>query len=234
MMLAGGAEAGIVHTALAAFVAVGAVSTKRNHEPEKACRPFDADRDGFVLAEGAAVMVLETLSHARKRGARIYCEMSGYGNTADAFHLTAPLQHGQGAVEVMQMALRKSGNNIEEVDYINAHGTSTVLNDRAETAAIKTVFGKRAYDIPLNSTKSMTGHMVGAAGGLEALVTVKTIETGFIHPTINYEFPDPDCDLDYVPNETRKASNGVRVALSNSFGFGGHNTCLVFRAFDGA
>jgi 3-oxoacyl-[acyl-carrier-protein] synthase II len=234
VMIAGGTESGIVPLAMAGFDAIGATSTKRNHEPEKACRPFDKDRDGFVLAEGAGIMVLESLSHARARGARIYAELAGYGNTADAYHLTAPTENGEGAAETMRLALRKAGISPSEVDYINAHGTSTVLNDKSETAAIKTVFGERAYDIPISATKSMTGHLVGAAGAVEAIVSVKTIETGIIHPTINYEYPDPECDLDYVPNVARRIPQGVRVALSNSFGFGGHNTSLVFRALDGA
>ncbi|MCC7355742.1 MAG: beta-ketoacyl-ACP synthase II [Anaerolineae bacterium] len=234
VMLAGGTESAIVPLAVAGFDAIGATSTKRIHEPQKACRPFDKDRDGFVLAEGAGVVVLESLSHAQARGARVYAELAGYGNTADAYHLTAPWEDGSGASETMRIALRKAGISPNEVDYINAHGTSTVLNDKSETAAIKAVFGERAYDIPISGTKSMTGHLVGAAGAVEAIVAVKTIETGIIHPTINYEYPDPECDLDYVPNVARRIPQGVRIALSNSFGFGGHNTCLIFRATNGA
>jgi 3-oxoacyl-[acyl-carrier-protein] synthase II len=228
VMLAGGAEAGLPPLAMAGFDALSATSSRYNQEPQRASRPFDKNRDGFVPAEGAGVIVLETLSHARSRGAHIYAELVGYGNTSDAFHLTAPADNGAGAVETMRMALRKAGMRPTDIDYINAHGTSTILNDRSETTAIKTVFGDYAYRIPVNSTKSMTGHTVGAAGVVEAIVSVKTIETGIIHPTINYETPDPECDLDYVPNVARQIPGGVHAALTNSFGFGGHNASLIF------
>jgi len=226
IMVVGGAEAPIIKTALAGFSSMRALST-RNDEPEKASRPFDAERDGFVMAEGAAVLVLEEYEHAKKRGAKIYAELAGYGATADAYHITAPCVDGEGAVKAMLRALEDASVLPEDVDYINAHGTSTKLNDVAETRAIKAVFKDHAYRIGVSSTKSMTGHLLGGAGALEALATVKTIETGVIPPTINYEHPDPECDLDYVPNEAREME--VRVALSNSFGFGGHNAVLAFR-----
>jgi len=206
-----------------------ALST-RNDEPEKASRPFDRDRDGFVMGEGAAVLVLEEYEHAMRRGAKIYAELVGYGATADAYHITAPCVDGEGAIKCMLRALEDAKLSPDEVDYINAHGTSTKLNDAVETLAIKKVFGERAYKIPVSSTKSMIGHLLGAAGAIEALATIMTIHTGIIHPTINYENPDPECDLDYVPNEARKKE--VNVAISNSFGFGGHNVCLVFKKFE--
>jgi 3-oxoacyl-[acyl-carrier-protein] synthase II len=229
VMVVGGSEAPIIPTAVAGFSSMKALST-RNDEPEKASRPFDRDRDGFVMGEGAAVLVLEEYEHAMRRGAKIYAELVGYGATADAYHITAPCVDGEGAVKCMLRALKDARLSPDEVDYINAHGTSTKLNDAVETLAIKKVFGERAYKIPVSSTKSMIGHLLGAAGAIEAVATIMTIHTGIIHPTINYENPDPECDLDYVPNEARKKE--VNVAISNSFGFGGHNVCLVFKKFE--
>jgi 3-oxoacyl-[acyl-carrier-protein] synthase II len=229
VMVVGGSEAPIIPTAVAGFSSMKALST-RNEEPEKASRPFDRDRDGFVMGEGAAVLVLEEYEHAMRRGAKIYAELVGYGATADAYHITAPCADGEGAVKCMLRALEDAKLSPDEVDYINAHGTSTKLNDAVETLAIKKVFGERAYKIPVSSTKSMIGHLLGAAGAIEAVATIMTIHTGIIHPTINYENPDPECDLDYVPNEARKKE--VNVAISNSFGFGGHNVCLVFKKFE--
>lgn len=229
VMLAGGAEAGISELGLAAFSVMRAIST-RNDEPEKASRPFDAERDGFVCAEGAAVFVMETLEHAQGRGALILAEMAGYGASGDAYHVVAPPPDGDGAVRAMREALSDAGVTPEDVDYVNAHGTSTPLNDAVETLAIRAVFGERAYRIPVSSTKSMIGHGLGASGAVEGVACVKTLQTGMIHPTINYEFPDPECDLDYVPNEARTAD--VRVILKNSFGFGGQNACLVLRRFE--
>ncbi len=225
VMLAGGSEAPIIPIGIVAFSQAQALSV-RNDEPTRASRPFDAERDGFVAAEGGAVLVLETLEHALARGAHIYCELVGYGSTADAYHITAPPEGGEGAVRSMRMALRMAGLAPEQVDYINAHGTSTPLNDRAETDAIKTVFDAHAYKVAISSSKSMHGHMLGAAGAMEAIVCIKAIETGIIPPTINYEHPDPACDLDYVPNVARQAE--VEVALTNSLGFGGHNSTLIF------
>jgi len=227
-MLAGGSEAIITPIGIAGFNANRAIST-RNEEPQLASRPFDSERSGFVIGEGAAVLVLEELSYARKRGAHIVAEVVGYGASSDAFHITQPAEDGEGAVRAMRMAIQKSGLAPADIDYINAHGTSTPLNDRIETVAIKTVFGDHAYKLAVSSTKSMTGHLVGAAGALEAAICVMTISNGIIPPTINLTSPDPDCDLDYVPNAARKAK--VRAALSNSFGFGGHNSVLVFREF---
>jgi len=227
-MLAGGSEAIITPIGIAGFNANRAIST-RNEEPQLASRPFDSERSGFVIGEGAAVLVLEELSYARKRGAHIVAEVVGYGASSDAFHITQPAEDGEGAVRAMRMAIQKSGLAPADIDYINAHGTSTPLNDRIETVAIKTVFGDHAYKLAVSSTKSMTGHLVGAAGALEAAICVMTISNGIIPPTINLTSPDPDCDLDYVPNAARKAK--VRTALSNSFGFGGHNSVLVFREF---
>jgi len=228
VMLTGGAEAAITPVALAGFCAMKAMST-RNDEPEKACRPFDAARDGFVIGEGAAVLVLERLEHALARGARIYAEVAGYGQSCDAYHITAPDPDGAGAAKAMARALADARLRPEEVNYINAHGTSTPLNDKVETMAIKKVFGEFAYRIPVSSTKSMTGHLLGAAGGIEAAACVLSIAHGVIPPTINYENPDPECDLDYVPNEARRAQ--VDVALSNGLGFGGHNATLIFKRF---
>ena len=230
VMLTGGAEAGISQLGLAGFCTMRALST-RNDEPQKASRPFDAKRDGFVPAEGASVLVLETEEHALNRGAEILCEVAGFGCTSDAFHPVQPEETGEGAARAMRMALADAGVGLDEVDYINAHGTSTPLNDAVETTAIKGLFDKRAYEIPVSSTKSMVGHSLGASGGLEAVACVRTIADGLIHPTVNYEFPDPHCDLDYVPNEARRAD--VRVALSNAFGFGGQNACIVFRRYEG-
>ena len=229
MMLAGGAEAPIVPIGIATFNSMHALST-RNDNPEKASRPFDLTRDGFVIGEGAGMLLLEDLDHARERNARIYGEVVGYGATADASHVTAPPEGGIGAVKAMQMALMDAELSVGEIDYINAHGTSTPLNDRAETQAIKTVFGERACSVPISSTKSMTGHLLGAAGAVEAIVCILAIRDGVIPPTINLDFPDPDCDLDFVPKVARRAT--VRAALSNSLGFGGHNATLVVRALD--
>ena len=224
IMIAGGAEACIVPLGLAGFGVMGAIST-RNHEPERASRPFDARRDGFVVSEGAALLVLEEREHALRRGATIYGEVLGYGSSADAHHITNPAEDGEGAARSMRAALRDAGLSSGEIDYINAHGTSTPMNDSAETAAIKHVFGERAYEIPVSSTKSMTGHLLGAAGALEAIFCLLAMRDGLVPPTINYEEPDPACDLDYVPNQPRPAD--VRVAMSNAFGLGGHNATLV-------
>ena len=229
VMLAGGTEAGISELGLAAFSVMRALST-RNDEPQKASRPFDAQRDGFVSGEGAAVFVLESVDHARARGGPILAEVLGYGACADAYHLVAPCADGEGAMRAMRWALEDAGLRPEEVDYINAHGTSTPINDAVETLAIKGVFGEYAYRVPISSTKSMVGHALGGSGALESVACVKTLLAGVIHPTINYEFPDPECDLDYVPNVARKAE--VRAILKNSFGFGGQNACLVFRRFE--
>src|SRR3990172_1451339 len=230
VMLAGGTGAGIRELGLAAFSVMRALST-RNDEPQKASRPFDAQRDGFVSGEGAAVFVLESVDHARARGGPILAEVLGYGACADAYHLVAPCADGEGAMRAMRWALEDAGLRPEDVDYINAHGTSTPINDAVETLAIKGVFGEYAYRVPISSTKSMIGHALGASGALESVACLKTIQTGIIHPTINYEYPDPQCDLDYVPNVKRQAD--VRIILKNSFGFGGQNACLVFRRFEG-
>jgi len=224
VVICGGVEALITDFAIAGFAALRALST-RNEEPERASRPFDAHRDGFVYAEGAGVVVLERLSHARARGARIYAEILGYGNAADAHHVAAPEPDGAGAARAMRWALQDAGLGPEDIDYINAHGTSTRLNDPIETAAIQQVFGEHAYRIPISATKSMIGHTMGAAGALGAIAAALTLVHGVIHPTINYETPDPECDLDYVPNVARAAR--VRHALVNAFGFGGHNVSLV-------
>jgi 3-oxoacyl-[acyl-carrier-protein] synthase II len=231
VMIAGGAEAGIGEIPVAAFSAMRALSTERNHEPTKASRPFDAERDGFVIADGAGILVLEELEHARLRGATIHAEVVGYGATDDASHITLPAPGGRGAVESMRVAIADAGLAVTDIDYINAHGTSTPPNDRAETAAIKTLFGEHAYRVPVSSTKSMTGHLMGAGGGIEAIAVIRAIETGIVPPTINQEHPDPDCDLDYVPNEARQVD--VEVGMSNSFGFGGHNATIVLRRYDG-
>jgi 3-oxoacyl-[acyl-carrier-protein] synthase II len=229
MMAAGGAEAPIVPIGVASFDAMRALST-RNDDPTRASRPFDLNRDGFVIGEGAGMLILEDLEHARARGARIYGEIMGYGATADASHVTAPAEGGMGAVRSMRMALNDAGLGPTDIDYINAHGTSTQMNDRAETQAIKTAFGEWAYQVPISSTKSMTGHLLGAAGAVEAIVCLLSIRDGVIAPTINLEVPDPSCDLDYVPRIARKSV--VRAALSNSLGFGGHNATLVVRSLD--
>ena len=228
VVIAGGAEATITPLAVAGFNAMKAISI-RNDEPERASRPFERDRDGFVMGEGAAVMILEELEHARKRGAKIYAETIGYGSNADAYHLAAPDPDGDGASRCMQLALQDAAIAPEEVDYINAHGTSTQLNDMTETMAIKRIFGDHAYKLAVSSTKSMTGHLLGAAGSTEAIFSVLAMKHKVIPPTINYENPDPQCDLDYVPNAAREKN--VKVALSNSFGFGGTNAVLVFREF---
>ena len=199
----------------------------RNDDPSRASRPFERDRDGFVMGEGAGILILEEYERAKKRGAKIYCEIVGYGMTGDAYHITAPPQDGKGAAAAMRQALSRAKVVPSDVDYINAHGTSTPLNDRMETMAIKQVFGPDAKKVPVSSTKSMTGHLLGAAGGVEAVVCALTIRDGVIHPTINYQNPDPECDLDYVPNTARKTK--VDIALSNSFGFGGHNATLLFK-----
>jgi len=229
VMITGGTEAALCELGLCGFAVMRALST-RNDEPEKASRPFDATRDGFVAAEGAGIFVFESLEHARRRGAPIFAEVTGYAANNDAYHIVAPCADGDGAARSMKAALEDAGVAPEEVDYINAHGTSTPLNDTAETMAIKRVFGEHAYRIPVSSTKSMIGHAFGAAGAMECIACVKSLETGYIHPTINYEHPDPQCDLDYVPNEPRQAS--VRVILKNSFGFGGQNACLVFKSVE--
>ena len=229
VMICGGAETAMHPVTLAALSNMRAVS-HRNDEPEKASRPFDAERDGFVVGEGVGVLVLESLEHAQKRGAHIYAELIGYGVSCDAFHITAPDTEGAGAALSMRLALKDGGLLPEEVEYINAHGTSTPLNDPIETRAIRTVFGDYAYKVPISSTKSMIGHLMGAAGAVEAVACAKTLETGIIHPTINYEHPDPECDLDYVPNVAREVR--PRTILSNSFGFGGHNATLLFKRWE--
>jgi 3-oxoacyl-[acyl-carrier-protein] synthase II len=229
LMVTGASEASMTPLALAGFCSARALST-RNEEPEKASRPFDKQRDGFVMGEGSGMLILESLEHAQKRGAKIYVEMAGIGMTADAYHITAPAPGGDGAIRSMKLALQDAGLNPEDVDYINTHGTSTDLGDIAETQAIKKVFGERAYKIPANSTKSLVGHLLGAAGAVELIATIKSMEQGILHPTINQEVPDPECDLDYVPNQSR--NHQIRVALSNSFGFGGHNITLAIKKFE--
>jgi len=229
VMVAGGAESSTTELGLAGFCSMRALST-RNDAPEKASRPFDKERDGFIIAEGSGILILEELEHARKRGAKIHGEFIGYGCSADAHHLTAPAPGGEGAARSMQMALDCAGISPREVDYINAHGTSTPLNDKFETMAIKSVFKDHAYKVPVSSTKSMSGHLLGAAGGLEAIVSLLTMQNKLIPPTINYEVPDPECDLDYVPNQAREAE--AKIVLSNSFGFGGHNATVIFRKFE--
>jgi 3-oxoacyl-[acyl-carrier-protein] synthase II len=229
-ILAGGSEAVIVPIALAGLGVMGALST-RNDEPKRACRPFDLDRDGFVMGEGCVVLLLEALEHAQARKAKILAEVSGYGSSNDAFHISAPAENGIGAANCMQQALDNAGMTPEDIDYINAHGTSTILNDKSETSAIKSVFGERAYDIPVSATKSMTGHLLGAAGAIEAAICVKVLNEGIIPPTINYETPDPECDLDYVPNEARQVE--TTHVMSNSFGFGGHNATIILSRFNG-
>lgn len=229
VMVAGGAEMGTTPLGLGGFCSARALST-RNDDPERASRPWDRDRDGFVLGDGAGCLVIEELEHARARGAKIYGELTGFGMSADAHHMTAPPEDGEGARQCMVNALQDAGLNPDEVDYINAHGTSTPLGDKAETLAVKRAFGDHAWKLAVSSTKSMTGHLLGAAGGVEAIFCLLAMRDGVLPPTINYEHPDPECDLDYVPNEARQAK--VRVALSNSFGFGGTNGSLVFRALD--
>ncbi|WP_097159866.1 beta-ketoacyl-ACP synthase II [Bacillus oleivorans] len=227
-IISGGSEAPITRMALAGFCANTALST--NPDPNKASRPFDKNRDGFVIGEGAGIVVLEELEHALNRGAQIYAEVVGYGATGDAYHITAPSPGGEGGARAMKIAIQDSGLSPEDIGYVNAHGTSTDYNDKFETMAIKEVFGDYAYKLPISSTKSMTGHLLGAAGGVEAIFSVLAIKHGILPPTINYETPDPDCDLDYVPNEARKAD--IKAALSNSLGFGGHNATLVFKKYE--
>ncbi|MFQ6093970.1 MAG: beta-ketoacyl-ACP synthase II [bacterium] len=229
IMIAGGSEAPITPMGIGGFNAMKAIST-RNHEPKKASRPFDAQRDGFVMGEGAGIIVLESLEHALARGAKIYCEIIGIGCTADAYHITAPDPKGEGATLAMRFALEDANVRPEEVDYVNAHGTSTEYNDEVETIAIKKVFGEHAYNLHVSSTKSMTGHLLGAAGVVELMATALSMVHSVIHPTINYDYPDPKCDLNYTPNEAVKKD--VNVAITNSFGFGGHNVCIVLRKYD--
>ena len=228
VVLTGGAEAALCELGLSGFAVMRALSTQ-NDEPQKASRPFDAERDGFVAAEGAAIFVFETLERAQRRDAPIIAEIAGYGASSDAYHVVAPCINGEGAIRAMTWAMEDAGVSPEEVDYISAHGTSTKLNDSAETLAIKKTFGEQAYRGPISATKSMIGHSFGAAGALESIACLEGMRHGIIHPTINYEHPDPECDLDYVPNEARRAD--VRVALKNSFGFGGQNACLLFKRF---
>lgn len=229
-MIAGASEGALVPLTMAGMNVMGALST-RNDDPQSASRPFDRERDGFLMGEGAGILILESLEHAQARGANILCEISGYGTTDDAYHISAPAENGAGAAISMKLALEDATLQLTDVDYINAHGTSTPLNDKSETAAIRTVFGGQAYKIPISSTKSMTGHLLGASGAVEAVFSILAMREGIIPPTINYQTPDPECDLDYVPNQPRKAE--IRHAMSNSFGFGGHNATLVFSQFAG-
>lgn len=228
-MICGGAESAITPMSVAGFDSMRALS-RRNDEPKRASRPFDAERDGFVIGEGAGILILEELEFAKKRGAKIYAEIVGYGMSGDAFHVTMPDETGSGAIRVMQRAIRDAGISPEQIGYINAHGTSTPYNDKFETLAIKQVFGEHAYKLAVSSTKSMTGHALGAAGGIEAVFSVLALDKNVLPPTINYENPDPDCDLDYTPNEPRNTE--VQYALSNSFGFGGTNACLIFKRYE--
>ncbi len=228
-IITGGSEAGVTPLGLAGFCSMRALST-RNDEPEKASRPFDRDRDGFVIAEGAGIIILENLESALAREAKIYAEIVGYGSTGDAYHITAPSPDGEGAARAIQMALDKSGLNNIDIDYINAHGTSTPFNDELETIAVKKVFGEKAYQIPISSTKSMTGHLLGASGAIEFIATVLAMEKKIIPPTINLDNPDPKCDLDYVPNQSREKE--VKTAITNSFGFGGHNASLLIKKYE--
>ena len=225
VMVCGGAEASITPLGVAGFASAKALSF-RNESPETASRPFDAERDGFVIGEGSGILVLETLQSAKKRDAKIYAEIVGYGSTCDAHHITAPAPGGKGGAEAIKLAIEDASLNLNEIDYINAHGTSTSANDSNETAAIKSIFKDRSYLIPVSSTKSMTGHLLGGSGGIEAVACILSLTHNFLPPTINYVNPDPECDLDYVPNTARDAQ--IKVALSNSFGFGGHNVCLAF------
>ena len=227
VMLAGASEAAILPITVGGLSVMTALTP--NPDPESASRPFDAQRDGFLMGEGAAMLVLESLEHAQERGATIYAEVVGYGVTNDAYHISAPSENGSGAARCMRMALDNAGMGIDEIDYINAHGTSTPLNDKSETAAIKTIFGEKAYDVPVSSTKSMTGHLVGASGTIEALIATKAITENIAPPTINYENPDPECDLDYVPNTAREME--INAVMSNSFGFGGHNATIILKSF---
>jgi 3-oxoacyl-[acyl-carrier-protein] synthase II len=230
-MICGGSEAVINNLIIAGFNVMTALST-RNDDPQHASRPFDKNRDGFVAGEGAAVLIIESLAHARARGARVYAEVLGYALTDDAYHISAPAENGGGAARCMQLALEDAGMTPKDIDYLNAHGTSTPLNDKSETAAVKTVFGEAAYDLPISSTKSMHGHLLGAAGAVEAVICMKALEHGILPPTINYETPDPECDLDYVPNTARPKP--MRTLMSNSFGFGGHNASIIFGLNGGA
>ena len=230
IMITGGSEAAITPLSMAGFCSMRALS-RRNDAPEKASRPFELNRDGFVMGEGSGILVLEEMERARARGVRIYAELAGYGATADAYHMTAPAPGGEGAARAMRAALSSAGMSPEEVGYVNAHGTSTDLNDKYETMAIKTVFGSHVSKLAISSTKSLTGHLLGAAGVIETIATAKTLVEGIVHPTINYEIPDPECDLDYVPNKARNLA--VTAAISNSFGFGGHNVCLVLKRYQG-
>jgi len=227
-MICGGTEAAVTPLSLAGFAACRALSS-RNDDPAHACRPFDRDRDGFVMGEGAGVLILEELEHALARGAKIYGEMTGYAMTCDAYHMTSPVPGGKGATRAIQLAMKDAGIEPNQVDYINAHGTSTAANDVTETLAIKTALGERAREIAISSTKSMTGHLLGGSGGIEAVATAMAIAHGKIPPTINLDNPDPECDLDYVPHVAR--DRAIKVALSNSFGFGGHNVTLVFEKY---
>jgi len=228
VMIAGASEASIVALAMGGMNVMGALST-RNDDPQRASRPFDKDRDGFLMGEGAGILLLESLEHAQERNAHILCELTGYGTSDDAYHVSAPAENGAGAALSMQYALDDAGLEPEDIGYINAHGTSTPLNDKSETAAIKTVFGEQAYNVPISSTKSMTGHLLGASGAIEAIVCAKVLENNILPATINYVAPDPECDLDYVPNENRKASPDH--CMSNSFGFGGHNATLILSRY---
>lgn len=228
VMITGGSEAAITPLGLAGFCSIKALSSL-NDTPEKASRPFDKNRDGFLMGEGSGIIILETLEHALNRGAHIYAELAGYGASDDAYHITAPHPDALTAVQAMKSAINDAKVNIDEIDYINAHGTSTEYNDKTETLAIKKVFGDRAYKIPVSSTKSMTGHLLGAAGAVELIATILCMEKGFIHPTINYETPDTECDLDYVPNTARKQQ--INCALSNSLGFGGHNAVVIVKRY---
>jgi 3-oxoacyl-[acyl-carrier-protein] synthase II len=230
IMFAGGSEAAVIAMGIGGFCAMRAMST-RNDDPRHASRPFDKDRDGFVMGEGAGILVLEELEHAKKRGARIYCEIAGYGNTADAYHLTAPPPGGEGAARSMKMALRTAGLNPADIAYINAHGTSTPQGDIAETQAIKAVFGDHVHRLAVSSTKGATGHMLGAAGAVETAICVLAIKNSIVPPTINYQTPDPECDLDYVPNTAREMK--VNAIVNNSFGFGGHNATIAAKKFVG-
>jgi 3-oxoacyl-[acyl-carrier-protein] synthase II len=229
-MMAGGSEAALVPVAMAGMNVMTALST-RNDDPQTASRPFDKNRDGFLMGEGAGMLILESLEHAQARGAHILCEITGYGTTDDAHHISAPAENGAGAAIAMKLALENANLGLGDVGYINAHGTSTPLNDKSETAAIKTVFGEQAYNIPISSTKSMTGHLLGASGAIEAVFCILAIREAILPATINYHTPDPECDLDYVPNQPRRAS--PQHVMSNSFGFGGHNATLIFSRFEG-
>jgi 3-oxoacyl-[acyl-carrier-protein] synthase II len=230
VMIAGGSEAALLPVAMAGMNVMGALST-RNDDPQSASRPFDKDRDGFLMGEGAGILILESLEFARARGAEILSELTGYGATDDAHHISAPAENGAGAAMSMKLALENAELAVNDIGYINAHGTSTPLNDKSETAAIKTVFGEQAYNIPVSSTKSMTGHLLGASGAVEAVFSIMALREGILPPTINYQTRDPECDLDYTPNDPRRES--VKHVMSNSFGFGGHNATLVFSRFQG-